>query len=72
MKQYLEALKYCFENGIDAESRAGRVRKSFGYQMRFNLKEGFPAVTTKKLAWKSVASESVSYTHLTLPTIHLV
>ena len=57
MKQYLEALKYCFENGVDAESRAGSVRKSFGYQMRFNLKEGFPAVTTKKLAWKAVASE---------------
>ena len=48
MKQYLEALKYCFENGVDAESRAGSVRKSFGYQMRFNLQDGFPAVTTKK------------------------
>ena len=57
MKQYLEALKYCFENGIDVNSRAGKVRKAFGYQMRFNLNEGFPAVTTKKLAWKAVTSE---------------
>ena len=57
MKQYLEVLKKCFENGKDVKSRAGNVRKSFGYQMRFNLKEGFPAVTTKKLAWKAVASE---------------
>ena len=57
MKQYLEALKHCFENGIDVKSRAGNVRKSFGYQMRFNLQVGFPAVTTKKLAWKAVVSE---------------
>lgn len=57
MKQYLKALQYCYESGIDVESRAGHVRKSFGYQMRFNLNEGFPAVTTKKLAWKAVVSE---------------
>ena len=57
MKQYLKALKSCIENGIDVQSRSGIVRKSFGYQMRFNLQEGFPAVTTKKLAWKAVVSE---------------
>ncbi len=57
MKEYLQALKYCFDKGIDVDSRAGKVRKAFGYQMRFNLKEGFPALTTKKLAWKSVTSE---------------
>ncbi len=57
MKQYLQALKHCFENGIDTNSRSGKVRKAFGYQMRFDLKEGFPALTTKKLAWKSVTSE---------------
>ena len=57
MKQYLQALKHCFDNGIDADSRSGKVRKAFGYQIRFNLKEGFPALTTKKLAWKSVTSE---------------
>ena len=57
MKGYLEALKYCFDNGDFVKSRAGNVKKSFGYQMRFDLQKGFPAVTTKKLAWKSVVSE---------------
>ena len=57
MKQYLDALKHCYENGADVESRAGKVRKSFGYQMHFDLSKGFPAITTKKLAWKSVVSE---------------
>ena len=57
MKQYLEALKHCYNNGIDVDSRAGKVRKAFGYQMRFDLTKGFPALTTKKLAWKSVTSE---------------
>tara|TARA_Y100000590_G_scaffold1638_1_gene2033 strand:+ start:2319 stop:3149 length:831 start_codon:yes stop_codon:yes gene_type:complete len=57
MKQYLEALKNCYQKGIDVESRAGKVRKSFGYQMKFDLNKGFPAVTTKKLAWKAVVSE---------------
>ena len=37
MKQYIEALKDCYQNGIDVDSRAGKVRKSFGYQMRFDL-----------------------------------
>ena len=57
MKQYLDALKFCFDNGDDVESRAGKVRKSFGYQMKYDLSIGFPATTTKKLAWKSVVSE---------------
>ena len=57
MKQYIDALKYCYENGTDVASRAGKVRKSFGYQMNFDLTKGFPAITTKKLAWKSVVSE---------------
>jgi len=57
MKEYLKALKYCYENGVDVDSRAGNVRKSFGYQMRFDLNVGFPVVTTKKLAWKAVVSE---------------
>ena len=49
MKQYLKALRYCYNNGIDVESRAGKVRKAFGYQMRFDLQKGFPAMTTKNL-----------------------
>ena len=57
MKQYLKALKFCYQKGVDVESRAGKARKAFGYQMRFDLQEGFPALTTKKLAWKAVVSE---------------
>ena len=58
MKQYIKALEYILEKGKDREDRTGIGTKGvFGYQMRFNLKEGFPAVTTKKLAWKSVVSE---------------
>lgn len=58
MKQYIKALEYILEKGKDREDRTGIGTKGvFGYQMRFDLKEGFPAVTTKKLAWKSVVSE---------------
>ena len=57
MKQYLDALKHCYEHGDDVESRAGKVRKTFGFQMRYDLSNGFPAITTKKLAWKAVVSE---------------
>ena len=57
MIQYLKALEHCYKFGKDVESRAGKVRKAFGYQMRFDLQKGFPAMTTKKLAWKSVVSE---------------
>ncbi|MBC8297401.1 MAG: thymidylate synthase [Pelagibacterales bacterium] len=57
MKNYLSALKHCYENGDLVKSRAGNVKKAFGYQMRFDLKKGFPAVTTKKLAWKAMVSE---------------
>ena len=58
MKQYLEALEYILEHGKDRDDRTGvGTRSVFGYQMRFNLQEGFPAVTTKKLAWKAVVSE---------------
>ena len=57
MKQYLDALKNCYQNGKDVDSRAGKVRKMFALQIRFDLKKGFPALTTKKLAWNSVVSE---------------
>ena len=49
MKQYLDALRYCYDNGSDVDSRAGGVRKCFGYQMHYDLSKGFPAITTKKL-----------------------
>jgi len=58
MKQYLDALTYIMENGKDRDDRTGvGTRGVFGYQMRFDLRKEFPAVTTKKLAWKSVVSE---------------
>ena len=58
MKQYLDALQYIMDNGDDVNDRTGvGTRSVFGYQMRFDLQEGFPAVTTKKLAWKSVVGE---------------
>ena len=58
MKQYLELLEYILENGESRDDRTGTgVLSSFGHQLRFNLQDGFPAVTTKTLAWKGVVSE---------------
>ena len=58
MKQYLTALEYIFKNGEDVSDRTGvGTRTVFGYQMRFDLRNEFPAVTTKKLAWRSVVGE---------------
>jgi thymidylate synthase len=55
---YLNALKDILDNGDDRPDRTGiGTRGIFGLQMRFDLTEGFPAVTTKKLAWKAVVSE---------------
>jgi thymidylate synthase len=57
-QEYLNALKNILENGDDRPDRTGVGTKSiFGLQMRFDLNEGFPAVTTKKLAWKACKSE---------------
>ena len=58
VKQYLEALEVIMNKGDDVNDRTGiGTRSIFGYQMRFNLQDGFPAVTTKKLAWKAVVGE---------------
>jgi thymidylate synthase len=55
---YLDALQNILENGDDRPDRTGvGTRSIFGLQMRFDLAEGFPAVTTKKLAWRAVVSE---------------
>ena len=57
-RAYLDALKNILENGEDRPDRTGvGTRSIFGLQMRFDLTEGFPAVTTKKLAWRAVVSE---------------
>lgn len=58
MKQYLDLLEDILENGEERHDRTGVGTISvFGRQLRFKMKDGFPAVTTKKLAWKSVVSE---------------
>jgi thymidylate synthase len=58
MKQYHDALQYVLENGEVCTDRTGvGTRSVFGYQMRFDLREGFPAVTTKRLAWRAVVGE---------------
>lgn len=57
-KVYLNALKEILDKGEDRPDRTGvGTRGIFGMQMRFNLQEGFPALTTKKLAWRAVVSE---------------
>lgn len=58
MKQYLDLLKDILENGTEREDRTGVGTISvFGRQIRFKMSDGFPAVTTKSLAWKAVVSE---------------
>jgi thymidylate synthase len=55
---YLNALRDILDHGEDRPDRTGTgTRSIFGLQMRFDLTEGFPAITTKKLAWKAVVSE---------------
>lgn len=57
MKQYNDILQLIMDEGVDREGRNGATRALFAIQMRFPMGDGFPAVTTKKLAFKAVKSE---------------
>jgi thymidylate synthase len=58
MRQYLDGLKCILENGVDKPNRTGvDTRGVFGMQMRYDLRNGFPAMTTKKLAFESMKAE---------------
>jgi thymidylate synthase len=60
MKEYLDLMQKVMDEGVDRSDRTGTgTRSLFGAQVRFDLQEGFPAVTTKRLAWKAMVSELI-------------
>lgn len=59
-QSYLQLLKYVLENGTKKEDRTGTgTISTFGYQMRFDLSEGFPLITTKRVPFRLIASELI-------------
>ena len=56
-KQYQDLLQDILDNGVKKETRNGGTISVFGRQIRHNMSEGFPVLTTKKMAWKTMVTE---------------
>jgi thymidylate synthase len=73
MKQYIDLLKHVLEEGAQKGDRTGTgTRSVFGYQMRFDLSQGFPAVTTKRLWFKGVVHELLWFLKGSTDTAYLL
>jgi thymidylate synthase len=56
-KQYTDLLQDILDNGVKKQTRNGEVLSVFGRQIRHNMSDGFPLLTTKKMHWKSIVTE---------------
>lgn len=56
-KKYQTLLEYILGNGVEKQTRNGKTLSVFGWQIGHNMKDGFPLLTTKKMAWKSIVVE---------------
>ena len=56
-KKYIDLLQDILDNGVTKETRNGKTKSIFGYQIRHDMQSGFPLLTTKKMAWKQIVTE---------------